>query len=78
MAGPRSLVTGRRVKGSTGRRNVEPWPRFEPEEKSAAVLAERAKFARIAAARLELRFGPGSDIAQMLGLDEARTLEVAA
>lgn len=45
-----------------------------PTEKE---LAQEAAYAAAAKAMLERRFGPGSDIAQMLGL-AAPALEVAA
>lgn len=48
--------------------NVDPWPRFDPETITDREQQERDRFARIATVKLEVRFGPGSDIAQMLGL----------
>lgn len=49
-------------------KHVDPWPRFDPETITDREQAERDRFARIAAVKLEVRFGPDSDIAQMLGL----------
>lgn len=54
-----------------GHRYVDLWPSFAIEQQSEAEQAVRDEWASIARARLEERFGPCSDIAQMLGLEDA-------